>query len=285
MALGNRNLIWTATGCALMAVGLAACTPDGDGHEQPRENGAEVSESVAPVTAAPAAHIVDGHSSRNALDWNGTYTGVLPCADCAGIETRVTLMSSGEFLRTTTYLGKEEHGRTERGVFQWNDRGSAVRLQSEQGTAQQYQVGENMLFHLDQEGNRITGDLAEAYQLMKNISDSRLEGKNWMLVELAGREVRFENSRQQATLMFDGETGRLSGSDGCNRLMGAYELGDNNRIGFGKLASTMMACPDMEIADRFREVLELADSYLVADGRLTLNRADMEPLARFQLEQ
>ena len=30
-------------------------------------------------------------SSENVLDWDGTYKGVTPCADCEGIETTVTL--------------------------------------------------------------------------------------------------------------------------------------------------------------------------------------------------
>ena len=30
---------------------------------------------------------VDGHDSRNALDWPGRYHGVTPCTDCEGIDT------------------------------------------------------------------------------------------------------------------------------------------------------------------------------------------------------
>ncbi|HSH50375.1 MAG TPA: copper resistance protein NlpE N-terminal domain-containing protein, partial [Bacteroidales bacterium] len=29
----------------------------------------------------------DMHTSEISLDWQGTYKGVLPCADCPGIET------------------------------------------------------------------------------------------------------------------------------------------------------------------------------------------------------
>ena len=35
----------------------------------------------------------DQHNSRNSLDWNGVYKGVLPCADCEGIETVITLLN------------------------------------------------------------------------------------------------------------------------------------------------------------------------------------------------
>ncbi len=33
----------------------------------------------------------DMHTSQNSLDWAGVYEGVLPCADCPGIQTRLTL--------------------------------------------------------------------------------------------------------------------------------------------------------------------------------------------------
>ena len=46
---------------------------------------------VAPVGAAAAAGADAAHNSRNALDWAGTYEGVLPCADCPGIQTRLSL--------------------------------------------------------------------------------------------------------------------------------------------------------------------------------------------------
>ena len=35
--------------------------------------------------------IPDMHTTMNSLDWDGTYTGILPCADCKGIETNITL--------------------------------------------------------------------------------------------------------------------------------------------------------------------------------------------------
>ncbi|GGD94473.1 copper resistance protein NlpE [Planktosalinus lacus] len=33
----------------------------------------------------------DISTSENSLDWHGTYQGILPCADCEGIQTEVTL--------------------------------------------------------------------------------------------------------------------------------------------------------------------------------------------------
>ena len=45
-------------------------------------------------------------------------------------------------------------------------------------------------------------------------------------------------------LILDGG-GKLSGTDGCNRLAGGWEQ-DGNVITFGEIATTMMACPDVD---------------------------------------
>jgi heat shock protein HslJ len=255
----------------------------------PSQKNGQAKDAAADATAQPAVPeeqpVPDGHNSRNALDWNGTYQGVIPCADCEGIRTSVTLMKNGEYSRTVTYVGKQETGTTESGTFEWNEAGSKVTLLPGNGAPQQYQVGENVLFHLDREGNRITGDLADKYMLMKNKADLRLENKKWILTELMGQKYTPGENNREAFLYFDGERGRISGSNSCNVINGSYELMEGGRIAMGKVASTMMACPDMETADQFNEVLGKADNYTIADGILSLNRARMAPLARFRPEE
>ena len=52
--------------------------------------------------------ISDEHNAQNSLDWSGIYTGVLPCADCEGIETTIILKSDNTYLKTEKYLGENE---------------------------------------------------------------------------------------------------------------------------------------------------------------------------------
>lgn len=241
-------------------------------------------EEASESTEQTGTTIQDEHNSRNSLDWNGTYQGVIPCTDCEGVKTSLTLTSTGEFNRTLTYMGKEETGRSDSGSFQWDQTGSKITLNPVEGEPQSYQVGENRLFHLDREGNRITGDMAEKYVLVKNRADYQLENKKWILTELMGREFVPGEGNAEAFLYFDRETGRISGNNGCNAVMGSYELKEGNRISFGQMASTLMACPDMEVADQFNGVLERADNYTIAEGILSLNKARMAPMARFRLE-
>jgi uncharacterized lipoprotein NlpE involved in copper resistance len=111
--------------------------------------------------------IIDEHNAQNSLDYLGIYKGVLPCADCEGIETSIELGSGNSYSMKITYLGKENQSVVESsGVFTWNEAGNTITLSSEE-LPNQYFVGENVLFHLDSEGNRISGDLEKSYQLIK----------------------------------------------------------------------------------------------------------------------
>ena len=63
------------------------------------------------------------------------------------------------------------------------------------------------------------------------------------------------------TLRLDG--GRASGSAGCNSFTGSYEIESEDRIEFGPLATTRMACePDvMEQERRYLAILAAARSF------------------------
>jgi uncharacterized lipoprotein NlpE involved in copper resistance len=113
------------------------------------------------------SEISDEHNAMNSLDYLGIYKGVLPCADCEGIETIVELGSGNSYSKKITYLGKNNQEVIESsGTFTWNEAGNTITLNDEEAP-NQYFVGENVLFHLDMEGNRISGDLAKNYQLIK----------------------------------------------------------------------------------------------------------------------
>ena len=108
-----------------------------------------------------------GDNSMNALDWEGTYVGTLPCADCEGIETELTINYNGTYSYKTTYLGKESEAEEVTGTFQWDENGSVITLAGLDGAPGKYKVGENRIWHLDMEGKQIEGDLADKYILTK----------------------------------------------------------------------------------------------------------------------
>ena len=111
---------------------------------------------------------IDSHNSQNSLDWQGTYKGILPCADCSGIETEVVLNKDFTYVIKTKYLGKNDDKRfEEKGSFTWDASGSIITFQGKTKSNNQYKVQENQLVQLDRKGNVITGALADKYLLTK----------------------------------------------------------------------------------------------------------------------
>lgn len=227
----------------------------------------------------------DGHNSRNSLDWQGVYKGVTPCADCEGIETTIVLLSDNTFTRKLIYLGKDTGEFSDSGTFEWNEAGSAITLMSAEDQRQMYQVGENTLFHLDQEGKRITGELAEKYTLVKLRSDSQLEGRKWILTVLNGNKIETQESGREAFIQFDATKSSCSGNSSCNNFFGGYELFTDNGIKFGNLAATKMACPGMDTEQIFFDILAKTVAYRVDETRLILMSADQKEIAFFTVAQ
>lgn len=99
-----------------------------------------------------------GDNSQTSLDWNGTYTGITPCADCEGIETSVTLNKYMTYQVSNTYKGKSTDAVIKTGTFTFNRDGNTIKLGNITDAPAMYAVGENQLTQLDMEGNKITGD-------------------------------------------------------------------------------------------------------------------------------
>lgn len=231
-----------------------------------------------PASISSSAIPDSAHNARNALDWSGAYRGVLPCADCQGIETVVILSNDGTYSTQSKYLGKSDELFSERGNFTWNEAGNTVTLAGSQPA--RYFVGESQLTRLAFDGSRITAANAENYILAK-LTDGVTE-KYWKLVELNGLSV--SALEREPYLILKAENGRVNGFGGCNSFSGSYTLDEAAaRISFGQIASTMMACPSgMDVENAFHEVLRTTDNYSLSSDRLTLNRARMAPLARFE---
>tara|TARA_R110002049_G_scaffold285400_1_gene466276 strand:+ start:22899 stop:23684 length:786 start_codon:yes stop_codon:yes gene_type:complete len=217
------------------------------------------------------------HTSKNALDWKGAYKGTLPCADCEGIKTALTLNEDASYLLEEVYLGKNDSAFKTQGTFKWDAGGQKIILSD--ADRNPYYVGENILFHLDKSGNKITGDLANKYVLSKNritFTDTK-----WKLIKLMGKDIDDEKS----FISFSTEDNRVFGNNSCNNFSASYKMEEGNRITLSKFVSTMMACPDMETEKQFTDILEKADNYALNGNTMTLNKAKMAPLAVFEAQE
>lgn len=259
---------------AFMALGLVSCNSSSDD---------------AAITPPP-----DMHTSSIALDWSGTYQGMTPCASCPGILTSLTLSDDMTFSLSTSYIGEGDTTFTIDGTFAWDESGNAVVLAGIENAPYRYRVVEGAVVQLDLEGNEITGELAPNYRLAKvNTSAEVSSGSQslnnvpevrFMLVELMGKPYTATEGDRVAFIQFTSSDMRASGNSGCNNFTGSYELQEGNRIQFAQMASTKMACMDMNIEQDFLNVLQSADNYSFDGTNLVLNRARMAPLARFVIE-
>lgn len=224
------------------------------------------------------------HSSMNALDWAGSYEGILPCADCEGIKTVLTLHDNLKYQLQTEYLGKEPLQYQENGHFVWSDDGSSIRLLSEDGSAteRQFQIGENRIWQLDLQGQRITGSLEQYYQLDRVSAAGSpapaLTAGEWKLIELMGEPVAPESG---IYLRFNHDMS-VHGFTGCNQLAGSYQT-EANQLSFGEMITTHKACLNGVPESTLLEALQNADSYRIEASQLILSRSGFPALARFGL--
>ncbi|MFZ4930946.1 copper resistance protein NlpE [Chryseobacterium sp. Mn2064] len=149
------------------AVFLASCTKN----EKAGESVGAGSDSIAVVQPALSDSITKatptaaGDTSENALDWAGTYTATLPCADCPGIKTSLLLNDDKTFSITEEYIDRNSKNQ-DKGIFSWDSTGSKIILKGKT-TNYQYKVGENMLIQLDMEGKEIEGPNKDMYIFRK----------------------------------------------------------------------------------------------------------------------
>jgi heat shock protein HslJ len=101
-----------------------------------------------------------------------------------------------------------------------------------------------------------------------------LEGIEWRLVDIGGQPspAGADSMRHPGfTLLAEGR--KVQGSAGCNRMTGTYQL-DGQKLKFGPLATTRMACPAMQTETAFLKALEATTRYEVSGSSLTLFGAD-----------
>ncbi len=228
------------------------------------------------------------HNSQNSLDWHGLYKATFISADndCGGVSVLLNIKEDLTYTQQSACVKSLDNITNTAGTFKWNRLGSEITL-TDDATKQKtvYQVRENQLQKLSENGKRIVY-AATAQNNMIKISTEEITEKYWKLIEINGKAVKMDESlNREPHLILKKDNNRLTGTGGCNFFNGAYELKDMNRISFAKVATTQMACLNMEIESELLKVLSAVDNYTLSpDGNtLSLNKARMAPLARFEV--
>lgn len=224
--------------------------------------------------------IPDEHTSKSALDWDGVYHGTLPCTDCVGKQTRITIRKDQSYILETFDLDKSTSVAVASGGFNWDKTGAIITLENQKGEPWKMKVVENGMIKLQANGKAINGELSASYRLQKDLGS--IVGKHWKLIELRGQPfVNNKETHKEVFLEFM-ENNRFTGNNGCNVLNGNYEITGTGEISIGLLATTRMACPGITTDSEINELLNKVDNYSLKDGILSLNKGRMAPLARFK---
>ncbi|MDR0543062.1 MAG: META domain-containing protein [Dysgonamonadaceae bacterium] len=218
---------------------------------------------------------------RETAQWTGIYYGVVPCADCPGIDVELTLNSDLTYSMKRIYKDREGVFNNS-GKFTWNKTGTQIDLKDvkEYGAFEHFLVQDEKLILLSITGDIMADVNMDDYTLTKNkaipLSDG-LTDKYWKLVEIMGRPV----TSSEAHIQFK-TNGTVNGSLGCNTFNGNYTRPQDLRIRFSNLTNTLKMCVDISIENDLKQVLQQTDSYYLNGDQLILNRARMAPLARFE---
>ncbi|TCM70788.1 heat shock protein HslJ [Acinetobacter calcoaceticus] len=98
-----------------------------------------------------------------------------------------------------------------------------------------------------------------------------LQSNVWNLSQIGALEVKTgPDAGKLPSIQFDQTAKRVSGSDGCNRIMGGYSL-NGQQLQFTDMAATRMMCSDnMQQADDFNQALARVTGYQVYSNTLRL---------------
>ncbi len=119
----------------------------------------------AAASAEAETTVPDMHTAEIALDYEGTYAGTLPAADCPGIEVRLALKPGGTYDLHTKYIDRNAEF-DETGVYAV--KGNLLTLTPADGEQQTYyKVEENRLRALDADRQPVQGALSDHYVLRK----------------------------------------------------------------------------------------------------------------------
>ncbi len=113
-------------------------------------------------------------------------------------------------------------------------------------------------------------------------SSEMLYQYQWNLTELYGSPVATLGNDNTAHLLFSsGQTNKVSGSTGCNRLNGSIDLTGVNFIKFSPLATTKMLCPANSKENEFIEALSQSNNWNIINNQLLLNNGKIA-VAKFR---
>lgn len=144
----------------LAALALSACNKPTEGTSAPAET--PKTAEAAPVAALEPAPAEAPKAGFDVAAFAGSFSGTLPCADCAGIDTKVEFKADGTYAIDESYQGKKDGTAKGDGTWTAEEEGKRLRLDPNSKSDQDrlFEVVSNEEIRLlDQEGKAIDSQL------------------------------------------------------------------------------------------------------------------------------
>jgi len=220
-----------------------------------------------------------------------TFVGTIPCADCPGIRYQVNLLPDHTYVSRLTYLERNTEF-VDHGNWHTAEDGKILVLEGRRGAREQFSLRvADTLRKLDADGQEIhsqfnydlkrSSTFAPIESQIDTGAAATLENTDWKLVSAGDAPIHSASEQGEPHLLLSSDSHRVSGSGGCNRLVGSYEL-SGNQITFTKMAGTMMACVSgMDTEKAMQDALARTKTWKIEGRSLVLLDENSRILARF----
>ena len=116
----------------------------------------------------------------------------------------------------------------------------------------------------------------------KNKDSKTLLNDIWVLETLDGQAISVDSQSERPQLEFNLAEKRFTGINGCNNIFGNIKEITNSKLILSDMASTRMACPDMELPNKFNQLFKDIRSYKIENLKLTLYGENNKELMQFK---
>ncbi len=104
------------------------------------------------------------------LDFHGVFYGYVPCNDCNGIKTTLSLKQNNNYLLVTQPARDSSREFYEKGKYSWNEETHILVLTPRKDEpARQYQIkDEGTIVQMNSDGTPMSDELADSYTLRRS---------------------------------------------------------------------------------------------------------------------
>lgn len=104
------------------------------------------------------------------LDFHGIFYGFLPCNDCNGIKTTLSLKQNNNYLLVTQPARESSREFYEKGKYSWNEENHTLVLTPRKGSESRYYLikEEGIIVQMNSDGTPMSEELEDSYTLRRS---------------------------------------------------------------------------------------------------------------------